>query len=295
MARRAACTARSIALGRRRSAIRIAVGLAGACVAVFLFRIALHATSDRVRALALAIPALACSFTVCSERPLMFGLALLGVLVFTVEVPDSRSSAGIRASSSRVVMWLWVNVHGTFSLGFLYLVVYLVGRCARRRAAERRAESASSSIGTAIAAVLVFVNPYGPSLVLFPLALWAAARCLSNVGGVAVGRPAHARPASSTRSGSSSRWSRFARSKPRRGDLLMSVVFLLLGWWAVRNVAIAVAVTIPIVGRGVPAGRREPIARSSATATASPLLVVLVCLVGLLLVGRVASRSPTST
>ena len=29
----------------------------------------------------------------------------------------------------------------------------------------------------------------------------------------------------------------------------MSVVFLLLGWWAVRNIAIAVAVTIPIVGR----------------------------------------------
>ena len=68
--------------------IRIAVGLAGACVAVFLFRVALHATNDRVRALALGIPALACSFSVCSERPLMFGLALLGVLVFTVEVPD---------------------------------------------------------------------------------------------------------------------------------------------------------------------------------------------------------------
>src|SRR6478752_615870 len=51
-------------------AIRIAVGLAGACVAVFLYRIALHATRDRVRALALLIPALVCSFSVQSERPL---------------------------------------------------------------------------------------------------------------------------------------------------------------------------------------------------------------------------------
>src|SRR6478752_9646429 len=84
--------------------IRIAVGLASACVAVFLFRIALHATGDRVRALALAIPALACTFTVRSERPLMFGLALLGLLVFTVEVPESFLGRHPRVVIP-VVMW----------------------------------------------------------------------------------------------------------------------------------------------------------------------------------------------
>src|SRR5947207_2743432 len=102
--------------------IRIAVGLASACVAVFLFRIALHATGDRVRALALAIPALACTFTVRSERPLMFGLVLLGLLVFTVEVPKSWLGRHPRVVIP-ALMWVWVNVHGTFSLGFLYLLV----------------------------------------------------------------------------------------------------------------------------------------------------------------------------
>ena len=56
---------------------------------MFLFRVAFRTADDRVRGLAIAIPALACSFTVRSERPLWFGLALLGALVFTVEVPDS--------------------------------------------------------------------------------------------------------------------------------------------------------------------------------------------------------------
>ena len=76
----------------------------------------------------IGIPALACSFTVWSERPLMFGLALLGVLVFTVEVPESFLGRH-RVIVVPVVMWLWVNVHGTFSLGFA------VPRGAPRRAA----------------------------------------------------------------------------------------------------------------------------------------------------------------
>ena len=40
------------------------------------------------------------------------------------------------------------------------------------------------------------------------------------------------------------------RGRSSRGELLLTLVFVFLGWWAVRNVAIAVVVTIPIVGRG---------------------------------------------
>jgi hypothetical protein len=79
----------------------------------------------------------------------------------------------------------------------------------------------------------------------------------------------------------------FARSRPRRGDLLVSIVFLLLGWWAVRNIAIAVAVTIPIVGRCYRPATPPPPEQRDAKAT--PALVGLVALVGVLLVGWVAA------
>jgi len=264
--------------------IRIAVGLASACVAVTLFRLALHATGDRVRALALAIPALACSYTVRSERPLMFGLVLLGLLVFAVEVPHSWLGRHPRVVIP-ALLWLWVNVHGTFSLGFLYLVVYFVAvRLDGGSPLQGRARELL--IGTAIAAVLVFVNPYGPSLVLFPAALMGRSHVLHNVGEwLAV--DVHTITGQLYAVWIVITLVAFARSRPRRGDILTSVVFLLLGWWAVRNIAIAVAVTIPILGRCFrPA--TEP-SREQREATASPLLVVLVALVGLLLVARSVS------
>jgi len=269
-------------------AIRIAVGLAGACIAVFLFRVAFHTADDRVRGLAIAIPALACSFTVRSERPLWFGLALLGALVFTIEVPDSFLGRHARVVVP-VVMWLWVNTHGTFVLGFAYLVLYLVGR-GLDGASPRTGRERDILIATVIAAIAIFVNPYGPSLVLFPVALMGRSKVLANVA----------------------EWQSvdlhtltglfyacwlflsviaLARSKPRRGDILMSVAFLALGWWAVRNVAIAVAVTVPVVGRAFRPARNPdvaPISHDERYGTATPFLVVLVCLVSVLLVARAA-------
>jgi hypothetical protein len=209
---------------------------------------------------------------------------LLGLLVFTVEVPESWLGRHPRVVIP-VLMWVWVNVHGTFSLGFLYLLVYLIGRRLDGESpfAGRPRELV---IATAIAAAAVFVNPYGPSLVLFPAALMGRNHVLHNVGEwLAV--DVHTITGVLFAVWVVITWVAFARSKPRRGDLLVSIVFLLLGWWAVRNIAIAVAVTIPIVGRCFrPA--TEP-SREQREATASPLLVVLVGLVGLMLVGRSVS------
>jgi hypothetical protein len=264
--------------------IRIAVGLASACVAVFLFRIALHATGDRVRALALAIPALACTYTVRSERPLMFGLVLLSLLVFTVEVPTSFLGRHPRVAIP-VLLGVWVNVHGTFSLGFGYLVVHLLG-CWLDGDVPGQGRSRDLLVGTGIAALVVFANPYGPSLVLFPLALMGRNDVLKNVGEWqavdfhSVSGFVFAIWVVITLLG-------FARSRPRRGDLLVSIVFLLLGWWAVRNIAIAVAVTIPIVGRCYRSVTPPP--PEQRDAKASIALVVLIAIVALLLVGRVVA------
>jgi hypothetical protein len=272
-------------------AIRLAVGIAGACIAVFLFRVAFHTADDRVRGLAIAVPALACSFTVQSERPLWFGLALLGAVVFTVEVPDSLLGRHPRVVIP-VAMWLWVNTHGTFALGFAYLVFYLVGR-RLDGASFGRGRERDLLIAVGIAAVAIFVNPYGPSLVLFPVALMGRSKVLSNVaewqsvslhslGGLFYAFWLFLSVVA------------LARSKPRRGDVLVSVVFLALGWWAVRNVAIAVAVTVPVVGRAFRPVRdpdAAPVDHEARYGTATPLLAVLVCLVSLLLVAQ-AARQP---
>ena len=152
-------------------------------------------------------------------------------------------------------------------------------------------------MGTAIAAVLVFVNPYGPSLVLFPVALMGRSKVLSNVS------EWQSVDLHTLTGFLYATWlcvSVFAltRSRPRRSDLLMSFVFLLLGWWAVRNVAIAVAVTMPIVGRALRVDRGStsdtPEAvdadRRNAAGTAPPILAVMVCLVSSLVVVRAATQ-----
>jgi hypothetical protein len=267
--------------------IRVAVGLAGACIAVFLYRIVFHATNDRVRALALVIPALACTFSVQSERPLMFGLVLLGIVVFTIEVPGSFLGRHPRVVLP-IAMWVWVNVHGTFSLGFLYLAVYLFGRFLDG-APPNRGRERDLVIGTAIAAALIFVNPYGPGLVFFPLALMGRNQVLSNVA------EWQAADLHSLIGLLYAAWVfitlvAFARSRPRRGELLTAIVFLFLGWSAVRNVAIAVAVTSPIVGRAFRADPSRRRADTDTAGTAPPLLAVLVCLASLVLVGRAASQ-----
>jgi hypothetical protein len=264
--------------------IRIAVGLAGACVAVVLFRIALHATGDRVRALALAIPALACTYTVMSERPLMFGLVLLSLLVFTVEVPTSFLGRHPRVVVP-VLLWVWVNVHGTFLLGFGYLAVHLLG-CWLDGDLPWAGQPRDLLVGGGIAALAVLANPYGPSLVLFPLALMGRNDVLKNV------EEWQAVDFHSIGGFLFAIWMvialvGFARARPRRGDLLVGIAFLLLGWWAVRNIAITVAVTIAIVGRCY---RPEtPPSAEQRDATASTAMVVLVALVAVLLVGRVVA------
>ena len=264
--------------------IRIAVGLAGAGVAVFLFRVAYRVSGDRVRALALGIPALACSFTVFSERPLMFGLALLCVLVYAIEVPDSFLGRHPRVVIP-LTLWLWVNVHGTFSLGFLYLAAYLGARWLDG-AWPWVARERELLISTAIVCVLVFVNPYGPSLVFFPVALMGRSKVLSNV---AEWQAINLHTATGILFGL---WVvltivALARGRSSRGELVLTLLFLFLGGWAVRNVAITVAVTIPVVARAFSAEKQEHRARGNDAAT--PLLVVVVCLVGVLLVAKTLS------
>ncbi len=154
--------------------IRVFVGLVGACIGVLAYRLALRLVRDRVVACGITVAALAGIYTLWSERPLLIGVLFLLVLLWIVEVPDSFVGRHPMVVLP-VLFWLWANVHGTFALGFAYLGLHLLGRWvdgARPWDGRERVLLAGGAIGFAV----VFVNPYGVELVIFPIALLSTGR-----------------------------------------------------------------------------------------------------------------------
>jgi hypothetical protein len=106
------------------------------------------------------------------ERPLLFGLLLLAVVLLVAE--DDR----IDLRWLIPVMWLWVNLHGSFPLGLVALAVLAIGRrlddgvWGRERPAFMWA-----LLGTALGAI----NPLGPKLLVFPVHLLGRNDVLQNV------------------------------------------------------------------------------------------------------------------
>jgi hypothetical protein len=95
------------------------------------------------------------------ERPLLFGLLALVAVLYSAEGRlDPRWLVP--------VMWLWVNVHGSFPLGIVALVALAVGRALDRESAAR--ELAALRWGV-VGVVIGAVNPLGPRLLTFPIEL----------------------------------------------------------------------------------------------------------------------------
>jgi hypothetical protein len=234
--------------------IRMLVALVGAGITALAFRIALRTARDRVRAALVASVALAALLVVWSERPLIFGLLGAAVLVMIVEFDDSW--LGRHAMwTVPATMWLWANVHGTFSLGYVYLALHLVGRWADGapfwEGRERRL-----AIASAVSVPVLLANPYGLSLLLFPIDL-------VRRGGVLNGVAEWNSPSFRHLDGMLfAAWLLLgiivlARSRPSRRDVIVAVPFFFLALWALRNIGIATLVTVPIVGRACAARPRS--------------------------------------
>jgi hypothetical protein len=232
--------------------IRIFGAVLGILVGGALFHVTWRLTGDRIRAIGLAGLAFVVMVQVWSERPLMLGLASMLALVALVELPESR--LGRRPMLALpVLMWLWANVHGTFALGFFYLALHLVGR-ALEGAPPTRGRERQLLRASVLAGVLILANPYGIDLVLFPLRLLGRGDVLN---GVEEWQSPNFRDLGGYLFGA---WIVvmvviFARKHVGRRDLLVSLAFLVLGLWAVRNVGLAVVVALPVLARAV---RRDP-------------------------------------
>ena len=229
--------------------IRVLGALTGAAITVLAFRLALRLARERMRA-ALVTAALSGLYVLWSERPLLLGLLFFMILLWIVEVPDCWVGRHPYVSLP-VVFWLWANVHDSFMLGFVYLGLHLLGRWldgARPWEGRER----TLLVGAAIGGAATFVNPYGPDLVFFPYHLlqrgdilrhiieWASPN-FHNLRGQALLLWFAVYAVVAAR----------GRNRFSRRDVVVTVPFLGLALWALRNVAIAPLVCLPAVARAI--------------------------------------------
>jgi len=225
---------------------------AGAAIAALWYRLALRLCRDRMRAFLITLFSLGASFTLWSPRPLLFGILAFLILVWIVEAPDSTVGRSPLFAIPPLI-WVWANIHGSFMLAFVYLGLHCLGRWldgARPWSARER----QLVEATAAAFALCFVNPYGGRLLIAPLHLLTHHYVLSNV---TEWRPPAAR---SVQGVIYLLWvlmfigaavTGFRRIKLR--GLVVSIPFLVLGFWAERNIAIAPIASFPVVARALAA------------------------------------------
>jgi beta-lactamase class A len=260
--------------------IRLLVAVTGALVATLTYRLVLRLNRDHLVAVGLTLAALGASFTLWSERPLFLGLLAFVLLLWVVEIPEGPLGRRPLVTVP-VLIWVWANAHGTFALGMMYLGLHLFGRWLEGAPPWRGRERILAQ-ATALALAVVLVNPYGPELLLFPvrllgrgeilrqvtewrspdihtvqgimLAVWAAtfAACL------VVGRH---------------RWS--------LRDIVVAVPFLLLAVWALRNVAVAPLIGVPVAARAVAPPTPRPAGATPLNRVVAAALVALAAVWGL--------------
>lgn len=230
--------------------IRLLNGVIFATIAVLALRMALRLSRDVVRAVLVTAASLLGLIAIGSPRPLIFGVLAFLALVWVVELPETRVGRWAPIAIP-VIMWFWANTHGTFELGFAYLALHFAGRWldGHRPTAgpERRL-----ALGSLIALALVFVNPYGVELVLFPIELLRRSDVLSHI-------MEWQSPSLRTDQGKYfAIWlvvfvGAIAHTVRRLGwrDSMLAATFIILAFWAQRNIILAPLVLLPVFARAV--------------------------------------------
>lgn len=151
-------------------AVRILGGVLSGALAALAWGLLRPATGVVAR-LTLATVFLVIGAGVWAERPLMFGLVAFALTVGAGErLIDPRWLAPIG--------WLWVNTHGSFPLGIVYLGALLVGT---RLDGTDAAQEGTSLRWLAAGVGLGVVGPLGLSALTFPVQLLAHQDVLRNV------------------------------------------------------------------------------------------------------------------
>lgn len=259
--------------------LRVLTAFTSAGIAVMAYQLALGLAHDRVRAVLLSLIALGTSFTLWSARPLLLGLVTFVALTWIVEAEQSGLGRHPLLSIAPVI-WLWANIHGTFALGLIYLVLHCLGRWLDGFPPWRSRERQLCVAG-AIGFALCFINPYGAKLVIAPLHLLARKDLLRAV---VEWKPVDFRNPTDFRTSLYFTWLLtfiacmvVERGRLARRDLLVSAPFLLLGLWAQRNIVLAPMVTLPVAARAIAktSERAEPGLKLNWAIAASIVVLVI--------------------
>lgn len=219
--------------------IQVARALLTTGIALIAWRLTRPAGALAGRVIAVAV-VLAVGTGAWPERPLLVALALFASLVLLVET--ERGSPWLVAP----LMWVWVNVHGTFPFALIYLGVRLVGRRLDGGSVHTLGRIAVAAVGGILAGA---INPLGPRLLVFPFELLARRELLERVREwrpVDISRPSQlvffvALLVAVLLTG----------RRRSREDALVAVVFGIAGFVAQRNVALASLALTPPFARGL--------------------------------------------
>jgi hypothetical protein len=245
--------------------LRLLTAVLGAVLAAMAWRLTTSSQSIVTR-LIVILPLLAIGRLNWSERPLLMAFVLFAGVMLVVE-GDGRPRWLIAAGA------IWVNVHGSWPLGLLYLVVRAAGGLADRGEIRRELESLKYlGIGMLIGGIF---NPYGPAMLLFPLDLLGRQEVLSHV--VEWQSPSF-----------DSTWTRAfllmllgsiaaLMRHPRWRDAFPVLVFVAAALVGRRNIAIASLVMLPVLARGLP-----PLGRLYAARTSDAIRLGSLALLGML-------------
>jgi hypothetical protein len=224
-----------------------------------------------------AAAALAVGTDYWSPRPLLMALIALGLLVLVVE--NERAPAWLLVP----LMWLWVNVHGSWPLALMYLGARMVGRAVEGYPLGRLPRLTSA---VALGILLGAFNPYGFAILAYPAVVLTHHQAFSHI--VEWESPDFADPVNAIFLCSALVSLVVAmRRKGRVEDALVAAVFLAAACLASRNVPVASLVMVPGLSRAMAGLGSIDGARASPAAMATTgVLVVL----GIALAGRALER-----
>ena len=250
--------------------VRIVVALTTALLAYLLWRLTEPAGTVVVRA-ALLVPVLLMGTEGWAERPMLFGFVGLAALYV---LANGAGPAWVAAP----MLWIWVNTHGSFPMGFVLLGTLVVGTWLDRRSARRELEvSAWAGLGLLLGAI----NPIGPKLLVFPIELLGKAETLSFIDEWRPPDYGDLAPKLLVLMAGLSILALLARHRRFRAFLPL-LVFTGLALTSARNVApagliVMAAVAPALAGLGSDLGQeRRPIFRTAAVVLGALTLVVAV-------------------
>ncbi len=176
-----------------------------------------------------------------SPRPLLIALVLFGVLVAMVET--GRGSPWLAVP----LLWVWVNVHGSWPFALVYLALRLVGRRLDGRDGGRLPRLAGAAV---VGIVLAAANPQGPRLLAYPLALLTRHQAFAHVAEWQ--SPSFSDPTNAVFLAAAvlALVLAFARHGTAE-DVLVTLAFGAAALVAARNVPVAALVLTPVLARGL--------------------------------------------